>query len=87
MTTKSLHLKVPNLGEEFELQVGYLDPFSEDSGQTGRLRNLAYLTSADDPDPTALDSAIQEFQCNAKISVDGKIGPQTQDKLNTVHGC
>jgi hypothetical protein len=32
-------------------------------------------------------SAVEEFQCNHGLSVDGKCGPITQAKLKSVYGC
>ena len=32
-------------------------------------------------------SAIEEFQCDHGLVVDGKCGPATQAKLKQVHGC
>jgi LysM repeat protein len=32
-------------------------------------------------------SAVQEFQCDQGLTVDGICGPQTQAKLKQVHGC
>jgi len=42
------------------------------------------------PDPDAelrFRSAVEEFQCDHGLSVDGKCGPNTQAKLKEVHGC
>lgn len=81
-------LKVRGYTEEFQIQVGSLDPSSEATGLQGRLRNLAYLPNDDrPPDPDTLNSAVQEFQCNAGISVDGIVGPQTLSTLEKTHGA
>lgn len=39
------------------------------------------------PQQERLRSAIEEFQCDNHLPVDGKCGPTTQAKLKAVHGC
>ncbi len=72
----------------WRLKIGHLDPVEEFSGQKARLNNLGYragdATSSDDPQ---FLSALEEFQCNAKLKVDGASGPKTQSKLKELHGC
>ena len=77
-------------------------PAAAPSGQMARLNNLGYfagkLTTGDlmdqkkdipDPESAKFKSAVEEFQCDHMPpgSVDGKCGPQTQAKLEKVHGC
>jgi hypothetical protein len=70
------------------IQIGELDPVDETSGQVARLGNLGYYRGPiDKVDPEEFKSAVEEFQCENGLRVDGKIGPQTQAKLKTVHGC
>jgi N-acetylmuramoyl-L-alanine amidase len=82
---------------EIPLKIGHLDPADEISGQVARLNNLGYLAG----DPTVplgksqeeedryrqFQSAIEEFQCDFGLKVDGICGKQTQDKLIKAHGC
>ena len=82
---------------EIPLKIGHLDPVDEISGQMARLNNLGY--NAGDPDAppgksdedkersTQLQSAIEEFQCDHDLKVDGACGKKTQEKLLDVHGC
>ncbi len=74
--------------EFFNVMVGYLDPIDTLSGQSARLNNLGYFAGtpndANDPD---FQSAVQEFQCDHNLTVDGDPGPVTQSKLKQVHGC
>jgi N-acetylmuramoyl-L-alanine amidase len=73
--------------EELALQVGWLDPVDERSGQVGRLANLGYYRGPFDPvDEPELLSAVEEFQCEHDLKVDGICGPATQAKLKEVHG-
>jgi hypothetical protein len=74
------------------MMIGHLDPVDEESGQKARLINLGYLSapvageSQDDSEMRFL-AAIEEFQCENGLTVDGKCGPNTQAKLKQVHGC
>ena len=77
------------LGEQvLPLRIGHLDPLTEVSGQRARLNNLGYhageADGAEDPD---FLSAVEEFQCDHRLTVDGKCGPKTQAKLKDIHGC
>ena len=74
-------------GYELDLKVGHLDPVEELSGQAGRLNNLGYKAGApkDKTDKEYL-SAVEEFQCDYGLAVDGDCGPNTQAKLKEVHG-
>lgn len=74
-------------GQEIEVRLGHLDPVEEISGQEGRLENLGYDPGhkGDPKDPKFL-SAVEEFQCDYGLTVDGDCGPNTQAKLKEVHG-
>ena len=70
------------------LKIGYMDPAEEESGQLKRLRNLGYYALPEgQPDDKLLQAAIEEFQCENSLTVDGICGPQTQAKLKEVYGC
>ena len=69
------------------LFIGHLDPATEVSGQEQRLNNLGYRAGTKgDPAALAFRSAVEEFQCDQALGVDGKCGPLTQKKLVAVHG-
>ena len=71
-----------------QLKIGSLDPVDTRSGQVGRLMNLGYLSApVEDPDDLLFESAVEEFQCDQRITVDGICGHQTQAQLLKVHGC
>ena len=73
---------------EIPIKIGHLDPVDEVSGQVVRLNNLGYF--AGDiavSDPAQFESAVEEFQCDNGLTVDGKCGTGTQAKLKQVHGC
>jgi len=74
------------------LGIGELDPVDEVTGQIGRLNNLGYDAGAVEPPEAALAkaqlaSAIEEFQCDQGLDIDGDCGPKTQKKLKEIHGC
>jgi len=78
---------VPN-DFEIPLKIGDLNPVKKLSGQVGRLSNLGYYRSDLEPlDDPEFVSAVEEFQCDQGLTVDGDCGPQTQAKLEEVHGC
>jgi len=86
----SLTLKDTDLPFDVQLplKIGHLDPVDTASGQQARLNNLGYNAGeVGGTDPLKLRSAVEEFQCDYDLSVDGICGSQTQAKLEEVHGC
>lgn len=73
---------------EIPIKIGHLDPVDQRSGQIARLDNLGYNASAaGDKDEAQFLLALEEFQCDHGLTVDGICGPNTQAKLQEVHGC
>lgn len=91
-TTSSLiiqdNTETPHGNITIPLKLGNLDPVEEVSGQKGRLNGLGYFWGKIDgnkgPD---FESAVEEFQCDNSLTVDGICGPNTQAKLKLVYGC
>ncbi len=80
--------QTPFANDVIPIKIGHLDPIDEPSGQIARLNNLGYFAGAlDGSDQAAFQSAVEEFQCDNSLTVDGDCGPQTQSKLKQVHGC
>lgn len=80
--------QTPFQNEIIPLKIGHLDPVEEISGQVARLNNLGYFPGRlDGSDADALKSAVEEFQCDHGLKVDGDCGPKTKAKLKEVHGC
>jgi N-acetylmuramoyl-L-alanine amidase len=73
---------------EIPIKIGHLDPLEELSGQRARLKNLGYFPGkADDKNGPAFVTAVERFQAEHGLTVDGICGPKTQGKLKEVHGC
>ena len=75
-----------------ELGIGELDPIDKTSGQIARLNNLGYFAGpaeepADDAAKLRFRSAVEEFQCDYGLKVDGVCGANTQKELEHAHGC
>jgi len=74
-------------GYSLALKLGHLDPVEEITGQVWRLNNLGYRAgSATDVEDPIFKSAVEEFQCDYALTVDGVCGPNTQGKLKDTHG-
>lgn len=73
---------------EIPLEIGRLDPVEEPTGWQSRLHNLGYNAG-----PMGcikeqrIRLAVEEFQCDFGLKVDGDCGPNTQAKLKEIHGC
>lgn len=83
--------KLP-LTVENELEIGGLHPLDTVTGQIGRLNNLGYdagelVEPKSDAEKLKFRSAVEEFQCEHALKVDGICGSGTQSKLKEVHGC
>lgn len=79
--------QTPYNGTQIAIKIGNLDPVTEVSGQIARLNNLGYFAGdPDKPDQDAFESAVEEFQCDQGLTVDGDCGPDTQAQLKQVHG-
>lgn len=77
---------------EIPIKIGHLDPVDEVSGQKARLNSLGYFAGPfegknEEENKAMFLSAVEEFQCDHGLVVDGKCGPSTQAKLKQVHGC
>jgi len=74
--------------DELLLRVGFMQPVETLAGARERLNNLGYEAGEkDNPADLQLRSAVEEFQCDQRLAVDGKIGPDTRARLFKTHGC
>lgn len=84
----SREVKLTAGGYEFELMLGHLDPSSERSGACARLAGLGYLPSPDEgDDDDALRGAIEFFQHDYGLTVDGELGDALSSALRDAFGC
>jgi N-acetylmuramoyl-L-alanine amidase len=73
---------------EIPLKIGHLDPVDKLSGQKARLNNLGYdAGDVAGPEDMKFKSAVEEFQCDNDLPVDGVCDPGTQGLLKDKHGC
>jgi N-acetylmuramoyl-L-alanine amidase len=88
-TARGGKLIVRDLGIEAPVQIGHLDPVDTLTGQIARLNNLGYNAGpiGGGADDAQVRSAVEEFQCDNDLTVDGICGAATQRKLLEVHGC
>ena len=83
----ALTLSTPDTVIPIAIKIGDLDPVTEISGQIARLNNLGYFAEdIKSPDHVTVESAVEEFQCDNNLAVDGVCGPNTQAQLKKVHG-
>jgi hypothetical protein len=74
-------------GDEYELDLGHLDPVSELSGVQGRLRNLGlYDGPVDGEISPELEEAIRLFQEKNKLRSTGKPDDELKRALQNAHG-
>jgi hypothetical protein len=89
-TAGTLEIRSPGSrfdGTTIRLHIGHLDPVTTVTGQEARLNNLGYRAGASgERDDEDFRSAVEEFQCDTGLAVDGVCGPATQARLVTVHG-
>lgn len=75
-----------------DLEIGGLHPLDTTTGQIQRLNNLGYDAGPVE-EPTGTEakfkfkSAVEEFQCDNGLKVDGVLGDGTKSKLKEVYGC
>jgi len=69
------------------IKIGHLNPVEELSGQKARLSNLGYITRPlEEVDKATLERAVQEFQCDFGLPVNGICDAATRTKLKKLHG-
>ncbi|MHB1024432.1 MAG: PGRP and LysM peptidoglycan-binding domain-containing protein [Desulfobacteria bacterium] len=76
-----------NAVEEYEINLGHLDPLTEMKGVQQRLKNLGYECHVTGKDDEKTRSAISEFQAKNDLDVTGEVGDSTLDALRKVHGA
>jgi len=73
-------------GDEYDLDLGKLDPITELSGVQKRLKNLGFYNGRFDGEMNpALEEAIRIFQTKYDIEVTGELDETTREKIREVH--
>lgn len=73
--------------ECYEIQLGYLDPASTESGARQRLVNLGLLGSSDAP-REAFENALADFKDRYQLTSSSELlDSDTQQRLKEIHGC
>lgn len=85
-TQESVTLEFPSVSLVRRMRIGHLDPVTEDSGVTQRLRNLGFLQRSDDSSG-GLARAITAFQRANGLPPTGAVDDDTRSKLTSQHGC
>jgi len=73
-------------GEEFEVDLGNLDPITEVSGVQARLANLGYDVEVTGQWDERSAEALRQFQSRQELDATGEIDEPTQNKLRDVYG-
>ena len=83
---RKAHLKLEATGEEWDLDIGHMNPMDYGSGIQARLRNLGYycgsLSGAIDE---ATQKALREYQRDRGLPVTGKVDAETRQALESEH--
>jgi hypothetical protein len=90
VTRATMEFSTPDPGknqqQKFPLFVGGLDDVKEFSGQQQRLNNLGYFAGFSPKSTLQFKWAVEEFQVDHQLGVDGVCGPLTQKALVKEHG-
>ena len=73
-------------GEEFDLDLGGLDPINEISGVQDRLANLGYSVKVTGKWGEESSEALRQFQRKHNLEATGDIDETTKQKLQEVYG-
>ncbi|MGB9698785.1 MAG: LysM peptidoglycan-binding domain-containing protein [Thermodesulfobacteriota bacterium] len=73
-------------GEEFNLDLGYLDPITEITGVQARLANLGFDLDVSGKWDEKSKEALKLFQKQNKLEPSGEIDETTRNKLQEVYG-
>jgi Putative peptidoglycan binding domain len=86
-------LSVEDLLEEgkthrYSLRIGHLDPIEELAGVQARLNNLGYPCGSSNGEMNAdTVDAIEQFQGDQGLAIDGDLTDETRSKLEKSYGC
>jgi len=73
-------------GEEFNLDLGHLDPITEITGVQARLANLGFDVEVSGKWDERSKEALRQFQKSNNLNPTGEVDETTRNKLKEVHG-
>jgi N-acetylmuramoyl-L-alanine amidase len=81
-------LKLTDLGLEYPVKIGDLDPVETDTGWQQRLINMGYYWGGldDAPDDERMGYALEEFQCDHDLKTTGEADDATLAKIKEIYG-
>lgn len=89
-SARSAQLKVEAWGIDLPVSIGELDPVALEAGWRARLINLGYyrgeLAEDDEGAARRWSWAVEEFQCDHGLAVNGQLDGATLSKIESVHG-
>lgn len=71
--------------ESYDIQLGHVDPVTEEQGVRTRLFNLAFLADLDAAED-AYREALRVFQAGSGLRATGEVNPETEEALLKAHG-
>ena len=84
---RSATIRFPDADEEYDIDVGHLDPIDTVTGVQKRLQNLGfYFGKIDGKESGALEEAIVRLQLSKGLDPFGKLDDTTRDALEKTHG-
>ncbi len=81
-----LRVGEPGNEEEYDLDLGTVDPINTATGVQQRLENLGFLKPGAGNSADALAAAVSSFQEKNRLPVTGEVDAATQNKLLQEHG-
>ncbi len=81
-----LRVGPPGEEDEYELDLGTVEPVTSDAGLRARLENLEYLDYEEAKSAEVLAEALREFQCKHGLAITGEPDEATRSRLLEQHG-
>ena len=81
----SIQLQVEPDPENYQLNLGHLDPEASAAGVRARLNNLGFSCSADGDFDADLAAALKRFQASRELTVTGVLDDKTRQALKQNH--
>jgi len=84
---KKATIMFPESGDDYELDLGDLDPITDVSGVQARLQNLGFFKGeVDGKLSNELEQGIRAFQERHKLEATGNLDDDTRNKIQDIYG-